>query len=200
MCGCRAWTHIKAGYGMMEVAVQDSAIEILCAHRIMAVSTLRPDGWSQTTFVGYVNDGLTLYFLIFRSSQKLSNMRLDKRISIAVGGETKELDQMTAVYAAAHAAEVGDAEERSRAWRLLQSRHPNLLDFELPERTEAAMMKATLQFVSTLDYRKGGGFIEERSIDEKGGSRSRSRKEAWGSATVKPGMLRPKEVPVRTSN
>ncbi|HJP69579.1 MAG TPA: pyridoxamine 5'-phosphate oxidase family protein [Sphingomicrobium sp.] len=180
---------------LLEVAVQDSAIEILCSHRTMAISTLRADGWPQTTIVGYVNDGLTLYFLIFRSSQKLANIRRDKRISVAVGGETTELDQLTAVYAAAHAAEVRNPEERSRAWRLLQSRHPNLLDFELPERTEAAMIRATLQFVSILDYRKGAGFIEEREIGFEGATQPRSRKDEWGSATVKPGMVRPKEFP-----
>lgn len=166
----------------------------------MAISTLRADGWPQTTIVGYVNDGLTLYFLIFRSSQKLANMRRDKRISVAIGGDTTELDQLTAVYAAAHATEVSDPEERARAWRLLQSRHPNLLDFELPERTEAAMMKATLQFVSTLDYRRGAGFIEERAIGSEGATQPRSRMEAWGSAAVKPGMLRPKEVSALVEN
>jgi len=66
-----------------------------------------------------------------------------------------------AVYAAAHATEVIDPDERARAWCLLQSRHPNLLDFELPGQTEAAMVKETLRFVSTLDCRKGAGFIEE---------------------------------------
>jgi nitroimidazol reductase NimA-like FMN-containing flavoprotein (pyridoxamine 5'-phosphate oxidase superfamily) len=161
----------------------------------MAVSTLRPDGWSQTTIVGYVNDGPTLYFLVFRSSQKLANIRRDKRISLAVGGEPEDLDQLTAVYAAAHATEVIDRDERARAWCLLQSRHPNLLDFELPERSEAAMVKATLQFVSTLDYRKGAGFIEERSIGNDGAAQPRPRRDAWGSAAVKPGTLRPKKVP-----
>lgn len=176
--------------------MQDSAIEILCAHRTMAVSTLRPDGWPQTTIVGYVNDALTLYFLIFRSSQKLTNIRRDKRISVAIGGDIENLDEMTAVYGAAHAAEVSDPAERARAWSLLQSRHPNLLGFDLPDPTEAAMMKATLQFISTLDYRRGAGFIEERSMGTERWPGPRSRRESWGSATVKPGMLRPKDVPV----
>ena len=177
--------------------MQDSAIEILCAHRTMAISTLRPDGWPQTTIVGYVNDALTLYFLIFRSSQKLTNIRRDKRISVAIGGDIENLDEMTAVYAAAHASEVSDPAERARAWSLLQSRHPNLLDFDLPDPTEAAMMKATLQFISTLDYRRGAGFIEERSMASERWPGPRSRRESWGSATVKPGMLRPKDVPAR---
>jgi nitroimidazol reductase NimA-like FMN-containing flavoprotein (pyridoxamine 5'-phosphate oxidase superfamily) len=175
--------------------VRNNAVEILDTHRIMAISTLRADGWSQTTFVGYVNEGLTLYFLVFRSSQKLANIRRDKRISLAIGGEPRELDQLTAVYAAAHASEVKDPAERTRAWSLLQSRHPNLNDFELPELTDAAMMKATCQFVSVLDYRKGPGHVDELSINDAGLAREGARVERWGSATVKPGMMRPK-VPV----
>src|SRR5689334_16606439 len=103
--------------------MQDNAIEILDSHRTMAISTLRPDGWPQTTIVGYANEGLTLYFLIFRSSQKLGNIRRDNRISIAVGGEPRNLDQLTAVYAAAHAIEMKDPDQRERAWNLLQARH-----------------------------------------------------------------------------
>jgi nitroimidazol reductase NimA-like FMN-containing flavoprotein (pyridoxamine 5'-phosphate oxidase superfamily) len=172
--------------------MQENAITILDEHRTMAVSTLRPDGWPQTTIVGYVNEGLTLYFLIFRSSQKLANIRRDKRISIAVGGEPKELDELTAVYAAAHATEVIDHNERGRAWGLLQSRHPNLAGFDLPERTEAAMIRATLQFVSVLDYRKGAGHIEELAIGDEGAKQYGRRTEQWGSASVTPGLWQPK--------
>lgn len=174
--------------------MQDNAVEILDSHRTMAISTLRADGWPQTTIVGYANDGLTIYFLIFRSSQKLANIRRDKRISIAVGGEPKELNQLTAVYAAAHASEVTDAIERGRAWSLLQGRHPNLVDFELPERTEAAMMKATCQFLSVLDYRKGPGHLDEFALADGSAQRHDARTEQWGSAAVKPGMMRLKTM------
>jgi nitroimidazol reductase NimA-like FMN-containing flavoprotein (pyridoxamine 5'-phosphate oxidase superfamily) len=174
--------------------VQNPAIEILDDHSTMAISTLRPDGWPQTTIVGYANDGLTLYFLIFRSSQKLANIRRDRRISIAVGGEPKALDQLTAVYAAAHASEVLDLKERQLAWRLLQARHPNLVDFDLPERTDAAMLKASCQFWSVLDYRKGPGHVEEFSIGDESATRHEPRTDQWGSSAVKPGMMRPKAV------
>ena len=67
------------------------AIEILNAHRTMAVSTVRPDGWPQTTIVGYANDGWTIYFMIFRSSQKFANIARDDRISVAAGGDPNYL-------------------------------------------------------------------------------------------------------------
>jgi nitroimidazol reductase NimA-like FMN-containing flavoprotein (pyridoxamine 5'-phosphate oxidase superfamily) len=176
--------------------VQESATQILDSHETMAISTLRPDGWPQTTIVGYANDGLTLYFLIFRSSQKLANIRRDRRVSLAVGGDSKELSQLTAVYAAAHANEVTEPEERARAWRLLESRHPNLIEFELPERSQAAMMRAACQFVSVLDYRKGPGHVEELSISDENTARAHDpRTEDWGSCAVKPGLLRPKKIP-----
>ena len=174
--------------------MDQAATEILDAHRTMAISTLRPDGWPQTTFVGYANDGLTLFFLIFRSSQKLANIRRDKRVSLAVGGDEEQVSQLTAVYAAAHAAEVTDANDRARAWNLLVARHPNLADFELPDRDEAAMMRAACQHVTVLDYRRGPGHTEEISIDGSDPAHQIVKNDAWGTSAVKPGMLRRKDV------
>lgn len=168
------------------------AVEILNSHRTMAISTLRPDGWPQTTFVGYANEGLTLFFLIFRSSQKLANIRRDMRVSLAVGGDAQEISQLTAVYAAAHALEVTEPKERARAWSILESRHPNLVNFELPDRTDAAMMKAVCQHVTVLDYRKGAGHTEELSVTEGSAQKQGVRTDEWGTSAVKPGMLRRK--------
>ncbi len=170
--------------------MEDSAIEILNSHRLMAVSTLRPDGWPQTTIVGYANEGLTLYFLIFRSSQKLANIRRDRRVSFAVGGDSKDLSQATAVYAAAHASELTDPAERKHAWDVLVARHPNLEHFELPERTEAAMIKAECKHVSVVDYRKGMGHTEEISVgDDDTVEKKSARTDEWGSVAVKPALL-----------
>ena len=170
--------------------MENTAVEILDSHQTMAISTVRADGWPQTTIVGYVNEGLTIYFMVFRSSQKLANIRRDMRISIAVGGEPGKLEQLTAVYAAAFAAEIKDPAERDRAWALLQIRHENLVAFDLPDRTEAAMIRAPLQHVSVLDYRKGPGHIEDLKVDEQGAADFEPRKEEWGSSALKPGMIR----------
>lgn len=175
--------------------MQETAIEILDSHKTMALSTLRPDGWPQTTIVGYANDGLTIYFLIFRTSQKLANIRRDRRVSLAVGGDPNELSQLTAVYAAAHASELTDPEERAHGWRVLISRHPELVDFEPPERTQAAMIKAACEHVSVLDYRKGPGHTEDLSVSEGSTARREVRTDDWGSSVVKPGRLGSKKIP-----
>lgn len=145
--------------------MQEDAIRILDSRRIMAVSTVRPDGWPQTTIVGYANVGLTVYFLIFRSSQKFANIQEDDRVSIAVGEEPSDLRLLQAVFAAGHAVEVPEAEGEA-VWRLLTARHPNLADFALPSRSRTAMMRMTCKYVSVLDYAKGFGHTEALSVDD----------------------------------
>ena len=55
--------------------MEHTAVKILNRHGVMAISTVRPDGWPQTTMVGYANQGFDLFFLIFRASQKLANIQ-----------------------------------------------------------------------------------------------------------------------------
>jgi nitroimidazol reductase NimA-like FMN-containing flavoprotein (pyridoxamine 5'-phosphate oxidase superfamily) len=56
--------------------------QLLNQHRLMTVATNRPDGWPQATTVGYVNEGLTLYFLCGRQSQEAQNLARDNRVSL----------------------------------------------------------------------------------------------------------------------
>jgi nitroimidazol reductase NimA-like FMN-containing flavoprotein (pyridoxamine 5'-phosphate oxidase superfamily) len=135
-------------------------IEILNSHRMMAISTVRPDGWPQTTMVGYANEGWTVYFLIFRQSQKFSNIQKDDRVSIAVSAEASFLGEIKAVYAGAHVAEIIDPSEREAAWQLLLERHPNLVDFGMPDNEDTALMRAECKYLSVLDYSKGIGHTE----------------------------------------
>ncbi|QNN64655.1 pyridoxamine 5'-phosphate oxidase family protein [Sphingomonas rhizophila] len=144
------------------------AIEILDNQRMMAISTVRPDGWPQTTIVGYANEGWRIYFAIFRSSQKFANIQRDDRVSIAVTSEPHSLGEIKAVYAGAHAAEVLDEKERLLAWQLLTERHPNLADFGPPGMSDEALMRADCKYVSMLDYSKGIGHTEALTVGETG--------------------------------
>jgi len=149
----------------------------------MAISTIRPDGWPQTTIVGYVNRGFNIYFLIFRSGQKLANIQHDDRISIAVASEPSELNELQAVYAGAHAHEVTDQAERDEAWRLLMERDSNLAGFKMPEAHEAAFMKATCKYVSVLDFTQDIGHREQFTLDDRGVPVEVDKQaDKWGSA------------------
>jgi nitroimidazol reductase NimA-like FMN-containing flavoprotein (pyridoxamine 5'-phosphate oxidase superfamily) len=141
------------------------AIQILESHRMMAISTVRPDGWPQTTMVGYANQGWIIYFLIFRDSQKLANINQDDRVSIAVSAEASSLGEIKAVYAGAHASEAKDPAEREVAWKLLSERHPSLGDFGPPDASKTALMRADCKYISLLDYSQGIGHTEALVID-----------------------------------
>lgn len=134
-------------------AAEAEAIRILDSHRIMAVATNRSDGWPQNTIVGYANLGLLVYFVVFRSSQKLTNIQADARVAIAVGQEPDGLNELQAVYAGAKSVEVTDEVEKAQAWKLLAERHPNLAGLDLPSPEDAAVMRAECKYLSVLDYR-----------------------------------------------
>jgi len=150
----------------VSAAQEGKAIRILDGHRLMAISTVRSDGWPQTTIVGYSNIGLIIYFMIFRASQKFANIAKDNRVSIAVSPEPRNLTELQAVYAGATAAEVLDPAERDQAWKLLVERHPNLADYELPPMDAAALMRANCKYLAVLDYASSWGEAEHFTVGE----------------------------------
>jgi len=145
--------------------MEQPALTILNANRIMSIATVRPDGWPQATVVGYANEGFRLYFLIYRTSQKFANISKDHRVAITVGQEPSELKSIKAVYAGCHVREVTDLGERSRAWMLLSKRHPNLTDLAPHETAEVATMVAECRYVSVLDYSQGLGHAESLVLE-----------------------------------
>lgn len=165
--------------------MEAKAIEILDAHRIMAIATVRPDGWPQTTIVGYANDGLLLYFLISRSSQKFANIQHDDRVAVAIGEEPADFSRLKAVYAGAHASEVTEERQRKDAWRRLVERHPNLADYEMPDQSEAALMRAACKHVSILDFSKGLGHSDNLTVGGGIAAMEPARDDDWGLSAVR---------------
>ncbi len=50
--------------------MQARAVSILSDNRIMALATVRPDGWPQATLVGYAHEEMLIPFMISRTGQK----------------------------------------------------------------------------------------------------------------------------------
>ena len=167
--------------------MEDKAIRILDAHRIMSIATVRPDGWPQNTVVGYANDGLLIYFLVSRASQKLANIERDERVAIAVAREPDDIRKIKAVYAGAVASEVKEPAQRAEAWRLLTERHLNLVDFELPDLSQAAMMRAFCKHISILDFSEGPGHADELTVGAAGlATMEAARTDDWGLSDLQP--------------
>jgi general stress protein 26 len=129
-------------------------LELLHEHRAMSVATVRPDGWPQATMVGYVHDDLTLYFVVARISQKLANIAIDPRISIALGHDTP--NRLRGLSMAAHAAEVTDLAEIDLLNALLLKRYPGQRRFS-PREASTAVLRAAPIMISIIDLPKSPG-------------------------------------------
>ncbi len=146
----------------MDDALREKILSLLDQHRIMTLATLRPDGWPQATTVGYVNEGLTLYFLCGRDSQKAANLALNDRVSLTVDHDTPDLMAITGLSMAAHAQAVTDRAEAEKVLRLLPLKYPEQgpLPFPLPGPDDVRIFRVTPAVISVLDYSKGFGHTD----------------------------------------
>ena len=167
--------------------MRDKAVAILDQNRLMAIATVRPDGWPQTTMVGYANEDIVLYFIISRQSQKFANIQKDDRISMAIGRDFHDPATIRALSIAARASEVRDAEQRERAIGLLRAGHPGLKRLEPPDPSHAAVMRAYPSIITILDYSKGFGHADVLTVSPGGVQMTPARPDDWGhGAAVKP--------------
>jgi nitroimidazol reductase NimA-like FMN-containing flavoprotein (pyridoxamine 5'-phosphate oxidase superfamily) len=134
--------------------LKNRVLGILSENRIMALATLRADGWPQTTMVGYMHDGLVLYFAIGRASQKLANINRDPRVSIAIGHHEPDEAGPRGLSLAATVSEVIDAAAVHRLNELIQERYPEQVLFT-PSGASIAVMKVLPVVFSLVDSADG---------------------------------------------
>jgi nitroimidazol reductase NimA-like FMN-containing flavoprotein (pyridoxamine 5'-phosphate oxidase superfamily) len=146
----------------MEEGIRTKILALLDQHRIMTVATLRPDGWPQATTVGYVNEGLTLYFLCGLDSQKAKNLARDDRISLTIDHDTADFMKITGLSMAAHAHAVTDRTEADKVLRMLPLKYPDAppLPMKMPSPDEIRLFRVEPTVISILDYSKGFGHTD----------------------------------------
>jgi nitroimidazol reductase NimA-like FMN-containing flavoprotein (pyridoxamine 5'-phosphate oxidase superfamily) len=146
----------------MDEAIRKTIQAILDGQRIMSVATLRPDGWPEATTVGYVNDGLTLYFLCGRDSQKAANLAQDNRLSLTINPDAGQLMQITGLSMAAHAEKVENPDEADRVLQLMPAKYPvqEGLEIAMPTRDQIRIFRVVPKVISVLDYSKGFGHTD----------------------------------------
>jgi nitroimidazol reductase NimA-like FMN-containing flavoprotein (pyridoxamine 5'-phosphate oxidase superfamily) len=162
-------------------AMKEKAVEVLDQNRLMALSTVRSDGWPQTTMVSYANEGLLLYFVISKSSQKFRNIEMDDRVSLVVGRDFHDPAAIKALSIAARASEIRDDKQRKRAIHLLLERHPGLSRLEPPKPGHSAVMRANPEIITVLDYSKGFGHADLLTVGPGGlVEMTPARDDDWG--------------------
>lgn len=168
--------------------MKQKAVDILQDNRLMAIATLRCDGWPQATMVSYANEGILVYFVVSRQSQKFANIERDDRVSLAIGRDFHDPATIKALSIAAHASEVRDSKQRQRAIKLLLERHPGLKKLEEPDPGHSAVMRANPEMITILDYSKGFGHADLLTVGPGGlTDMTPARDDDWGfGAALKP--------------
>ncbi|HXD43679.1 MAG TPA: pyridoxamine 5'-phosphate oxidase family protein [Pseudolabrys sp.] len=141
-------------------------IELLDRHRIMTIATNRPDGWPQATVVGYCNDGLIVYCVINRDSQKFANIVRDPRVSLAIANDYPQPLQIKGLSIAARADISTDPGERQHAQEILIKRYPEYKIMPPPDPESMPLLRLTPQVISLLDYSKGFGHTDLLKVTE----------------------------------
>jgi nitroimidazol reductase NimA-like FMN-containing flavoprotein (pyridoxamine 5'-phosphate oxidase superfamily) len=139
----------------MTPELKKTALEILSAHRVLTIATLRPDGWPQATTVCFANNGIRIYIVVPRNSQKFANVSHDSRVSIAVCGDVHDPMTSTALSMAARTAEVTGSEESAQVLAVMRGRYPEYAAFPDPDPDMTAILRVTPEILSILDYSKG---------------------------------------------
>ena len=146
----------------MDAGIRKKILDLLDQHRIMTLATVRPDGWPQATTVGYVHEGLTLYFLCDPDSQKARNIARDDRVSLTIDHDTDDMTAISGLSMAARARMVTDQSEAQKAIDLLARAYPvqEDLPFEMPTPEDVKIFKLTPAVISVLDYSRGFGHTD----------------------------------------
>jgi nitroimidazol reductase NimA-like FMN-containing flavoprotein (pyridoxamine 5'-phosphate oxidase superfamily) len=147
----------------MDEEIENKILTLLDQHRKMTIATLRPDGWPQATTVGYANEGLTLYFLCGKDSQKTANLARDDRVSLAIDDDTPRVMEITGLSMAARAQIVVDSTEAENVLRLLMLKYPPQTSSAIPPmptKEDVRIFRVTPMVISVLDYSKGFGHTD----------------------------------------
>lgn len=146
----------------MDQPIREKILALLDQNRIMTIATLRPDGWPQATTVGYVNEGVILYFLCGVESQKAANLARDDRVSLTIDHDTSDLMAITGLSMAAHAQPVTDRIEVEKVMRMVPLKYPDQVSplTPMPSPEEIRIFRVTPTVISVLDYSKGFGHTD----------------------------------------
>lgn len=150
----------------MRMVLKRQIVELLDRHRIMTIATNRPDGWPQATVVGYCNDGLVVYCLIAKDSQKYANIVRDPRVSLAIANDYPQPLQIKGLSIAARAVETTDPGEREHVRELLLRRYPEYKIMPPPDPATVPLLRIMPEVVSVLDYSKGFGHTDLVRVSE----------------------------------
>lgn len=149
----------------------EAVVGLLGRERLMSVALNRPDGWPQVTTVGYLNEGLNLYFIVARDSQKFLNAQRDPRASVAIRAESGSQGDAVGVSMSGRVKEVLDPSTIKRLNDQVIARYPDVHVY-CPGGDAVAVLHFAPEIVSCVGVIDGRSKAQTFRIGEYAGSGS----------------------------
>lgn len=146
--------------GKITGELRKTILRLLDGHRLASIATLRSDGWPQVTTVGYVSDGLSLWFLCAAASQKAKNIASDSRVSLSIDNDTSDPMATEGLSMAAHAFAISNGDEKKKVFALMAKKHPEFTNLPAPDPSFIRIFRLEPYVISVIDYSKGFGHTD----------------------------------------
>ena len=141
----------------MDEALKGNIVDVLESQHLMALATVRPDGYPQATTVNYIHDGLTLYFASYATSQKVGNIRINPKVSVAIASETADFYKLRGLSLSGLAKRITDKQEAEELCLRLFRRLPQSRRFVPEDPKQLAVFEIEPVAISLVDYASGFG-------------------------------------------
>lgn len=162
----------------------ETIVSLLAQERLMSIAANRPDGWPQVTTVGYINDGMSLYFVTGRESQKLANIEADPRVSVSIHS-SMGVAGAVGVSMAAQAAEVTDPVEVERLNRMMFERWPGVSVY-CPATSSIAIIRLKPELICVISAASGRSKTECFSLGDAAVAAPEEPMNATGPGAISP--------------
>ncbi len=141
----------------MDEALRSKILEVLRRHHTMTLATIRPDGYPQATTVNYVHDDPTLYFATDATSQKVGNIKLNNKVSVAIADRTQDFYKLRGLSMSGIAARVSEKEGAEELALRLFRALPQSRRFVPEDPRQLAVYAITPVAIALVDYASGFG-------------------------------------------
>lgn len=141
-----------------------AVLKLLASQNLMTLATNRADGRPQASTLGYLNDGLNLYFVTARDSEKLRNITADPRVGVAIRGVGAE-GEAVGLSIDGRAEEVTDGDEVRRLNDRIVARSPDITPWA-PGADAVAVVKVIPETVEAVAVIAGRSRAQTFSIGD----------------------------------
>jgi general stress protein 26 len=142
---------------VMDEALRAKILDLLASQHLMTLATIRPDGYPQATTVNYINDGLTVYFATDAASQKVGNIVLNNKVSIAITSQTEDFYKLSGLSMSGVATRILKQETAEEILMRLFRRLPQSKRFVPEDPGNLAVYSITPVAIAFVDYASGFG-------------------------------------------